>query len=327
MTPQLTDWLRLLKSWSQELCSTIDRIDYLIGNEHLPTKGSYREILLRRLLRRVLPDRYRVSTGFVYRWGQPPSRQIDVLVWDAHNHSALLEEGELVVLTADAVAAMIEVKSLLTPAELRDALDLLNPDWLTYWPHTTATSTSGLKQQVPDVPYRAIFAYNAPQATPDSAALTVFHELASYYAVRFKGDAQLAMTRTGADLNWTNLLDSICIAKGPSIEQVHLMIDCIDGSTYTTPGYISRVDQDLSVGRFCMHIMASLAGWEAGEAARITLRSSSAVGMPGVCCFARPPKEVKRVRAWGTDVAPEGLRIADPPLWELPLSTKESAPS
>ena len=314
-------------SWSQELNSTIDRIDYLIGNEHLPTKGSYREILLRRLLRRVLPGRYRVSTGFVYRWGEPPSRQIDILVWDAHNHSALLEEGELVVLTADAVAAMIEVKSVLSPAELRDALGLLNPDWLTYWRHTAATSTSGLSQQVPDVPYRGIFAFAAPQVTSNSAAVTVFHELASHYAGRFKGDAERAMSHTGRNLNWTNLLDSICIAKGPSIEQARLMIDCADHNSYATPGFIARVDEDLAVGRFCMHLLANLAGWEAGEAARITLRSSSAIAMPGVCCFGRLPSEAKRVRVWSTDVAPENLWIADPPLWDIAISQEKAGPS
>src|SRR5713101_3761761 len=70
------NWFRLLASWSKELLSATDRIHYLIGNRHQPTKGSYREALLRRLLRRVLPDRFRVSTGFIYRWNKPPSRQI-----------------------------------------------------------------------------------------------------------------------------------------------------------------------------------------------------------------------------------------------------------
>jgi len=118
------NWFRLLASWSKELLSATDRIHYLIGNRHQPTKGSYREALLRRLLRRVLPDRFRVSTGFIYRWNKPPSRQIDVLIWDAQQHSALLEEGELAILTDDAVAAIIEVKSTLDADELRDALDL-----------------------------------------------------------------------------------------------------------------------------------------------------------------------------------------------------------
>src|SRR5713101_7162440 len=121
------NWFRLLASWSKELLSATDRIHYLIGNRHQPAKGSYREALLRRLLRRVLPDRFRVSTGFIYRWADDPSRQLDVLVWDAQRYSALLEEGELAILTPESVAAIIEVKSVFSTSELRDGFELLSP--------------------------------------------------------------------------------------------------------------------------------------------------------------------------------------------------------
>jgi hypothetical protein len=84
-------------SWSRELLSATDRIHYLITERHQPTQGGYREALLRRLLRRVLPDRFRVSTGFIYRWDEQPSRQLDIVIWDAQNHSALLEEGEFII--------------------------------------------------------------------------------------------------------------------------------------------------------------------------------------------------------------------------------------
>jgi hypothetical protein len=71
-----------------------------------------------------------VSTGFVYRWGDEPSRQLDILIWEPQRHTALLEEGEFVILTPDTVSAIIEVKSSLTAFDFRKALCVLNPVWL-----------------------------------------------------------------------------------------------------------------------------------------------------------------------------------------------------
>jgi hypothetical protein len=310
-------WNRLLRSWSEELLSAIDRVDYLIGNKHQPTKGSYRETLLRRLISRVLPKRFRVSTGFVYRWYDDPSRQIDILIWDAQSHSALLEEGELVILTADAVAAMIEVKSILDPEELRKSLELLNPKWLTYWRHTTASSTHGLTQQVPNVPYRAVFAYDASQSTADGVAVAVFKELSDFYRARFGNDAERAMSQTGwRFLNWTNLVDSICVARGPLFEQVRAFVSAA-GSESQQPAYVSLATGELSVGRFCMHLLAHLTEFEAGEAARVTLRSPTTTTTPGLCCFGHPPQNATGVRAWSDNVPLDSLWIADPPLWEI----------
>jgi len=88
------------------------------------------------------------------------TRQLDVLIWDAQKYSALLEEGELAILSADSVAAIIEVKSTLNGTELRDALALLSPRWWINWRHTSESSRTGLIQQVPDVPFRAVFAFS-----------------------------------------------------------------------------------------------------------------------------------------------------------------------
>lgn len=325
MTAIPTDeWFRLLASWSKELLSATDRIHYLIGNRHQPTKGSYREALLRRLLRRVLPDRFRVSTGFIYRWNEQPSRQIDVLIWDAQQHSALLEEGELAVLTADAVAAIIEVKSTLTVADLRDALDLLHPGSWVNWRHTSQISLSGLPQQVPDVPFRAVFAYNDQHTNVDATVSFVFSVLAAFYQQRFGDDAKRALEHSGHNLQWINMVDVICIADGPQIEQTHVTVDCDDGGSYNAPGFAGYTGHptgenksNISVGRFCMYLLWSLAGWTGGEAARKTLRSPAPTATPGVCCFGQFPGTPKRLRLWGTDVPLDKLWCPVPPLWSV----------
>jgi hypothetical protein len=315
------EWFRLLASWSKELLSATDRIHYLIGNRHQPTKGSYREALLRRLLRRVLPDRFRVSTGFIYRWNEPPTRQIDVLIWDAQQHSALLEEGDLAILTADAVAAIIEVKSTLTTSDLRDALDLLHPVCWVNWRYTSETSLTGLSQQVPDVPFRAVFAYNYQHTDVSATVAFVFSELASFYRQRFGDDAKRALTHSGNNLKWINMLDSICIADGPQIEQTHVTIDCDDGGSYDAPGFVAYAGhptgESIAVGRFCMYLLWSLTGWAGGEAARVTLRAPAPTTLPGICCFGQFPGTPQRLRLWGADVPPETLWCPEPPLWSL----------
>lgn len=319
--PPNDEWFRLLASWSKELLSATDRIHYLIGNRHQPTKGSYREALLRRLLRRILPSRFRVSTGFIYRWNEPPTRQIDVLIWDAQDHSALLEEGELAILSAEAVCAIIEVKSILNPSELRDALDLLSPSWLIKWRYTSESSQTGIRQQVPDVPFRAVFAYSHQNADIGEQALSVFTELATFYRERYGDDAQRAIEHTGGHLEWSNLIDVICIADGPQIEQTCVTIDCSDGCSYRTPGFAAYVDpaagESLAVGRFCMCLLSRLVNWQAAEAARKTLCSPAIVTTPGVCCFGQLPGQPERVRFPGSDGSPQSLWCPNPALWHI----------
>lgn len=312
------EWFQLLASWSKELLSTIDRIHYLIGNRHQPTKGGYREALLRKFLRRLLPERFRVSTGFIYRWDQNPSRQLDILIWDAQQCSALLEEGELVVLTADSVAAIIEVKSTLNPTELRDALTLLHPEWLISWCHTSESSAKRLRQQVPIVPFRALFAYNDERTKANASVSYIFEELALFYRQQFVEDAERALKHTRSNYSWSNMIDAICIANGPQIEQTRLNIGCPDNS-YQFPGFVAygehHIGENISVGRFCMQLLAQLTEFSENEATRITLRSPTPIMDKGICCFGQVPSNFHSLKLWGTEVNRKDLWCPDPPLW------------
>lgn len=312
-------WLRLLHSWSEELLSATDRIHYLIGNRHQLTKGSYREALLRRLLRRVLPDRFRVSTGFIYRWSEQPTRQLDIVVWDAQRCSALLEEGELAILSVESVAAIIEVKSILNAAELRDALALLSPPWWVNWRYTSQSSRAGLVQQVPDVPFRGVFAFTSDFGSGGTTS-SIFSELTEFYRERFGEDAKNALEHSGEDLRWINMVDAICVADGPSLEQTHVMVECEHGS-YNAPGFAAYGQHPtgarVSIGRFCMYLLRHLTGWFGAEAARKTLDSAAAVEIPGVCSFGRFPARPNRVCLFGSEVPSKSLWYPDPPLWDI----------
>lgn len=102
--------------FAEELTSQSDRIRGLI--EHKPTSGGYREELLREVLRTHLPRRFHVATGFVLR----SPHQIDILIYDQLEFPAVFRQGDVVVVDAQAVRALIEVKTTLTKKFLQGAV-------------------------------------------------------------------------------------------------------------------------------------------------------------------------------------------------------------
>lgn len=107
-------------SFAFELQALSKRIRSLIS--HTGSVGTYREGLLQTLLRKSLPERYHVATGFIHGC----SRQLDVVIYDRIDYAPLFREGDLVVVPPESVRAVIEVKTDLTAANIRDSLSLLD---------------------------------------------------------------------------------------------------------------------------------------------------------------------------------------------------------
>src|SRR6185436_19587694 len=63
-------------TFAQELNALSERIRHIV--HHTGTVGTYREQLLQSLLRKNLPERYHVATGFIH--GCP--RQLDIVIYD-----------------------------------------------------------------------------------------------------------------------------------------------------------------------------------------------------------------------------------------------------
>ena len=115
----MPDFLAYHKSLNTEMTAIKDRVRNLI--HHWPTDGSFKESVLRNVLRRHLPESLFVGTGFVVT-AQKSSKQIDVLVLDK-KCPRLFWDGDLVIVTPDAVRAAIEVKTGLNgPAEIESAI-------------------------------------------------------------------------------------------------------------------------------------------------------------------------------------------------------------
>src|SRR5437016_5226748 len=112
------------KSVADEIDAVRNRIRHLMNEPHWPTDGEMKESLLRHILRRHLPETFRVGRGFVLSQDRC-SKQIDILVYDSSS-PVIFKEGDLVFLSRDTVRAIIEVKSKTTRQTFQLALDNLN---------------------------------------------------------------------------------------------------------------------------------------------------------------------------------------------------------
>lgn len=104
-----TDLKKYWQSITQELDAVKNRVRYLIGDRHWPTEGGYKEVALRNVIRRHLPDNFQVCSGFVVAENNVSS-QIDLLIID-NLAFTLFKEGDLVIVTPSAVSGIVEVKT------------------------------------------------------------------------------------------------------------------------------------------------------------------------------------------------------------------------
>jgi hypothetical protein len=101
------------KTTTRELKAIQDRIRNLVPN--WLEDGMYKEAVLRGLIKNFLPKNFEVASGYVARQTgnrgtHQVSQQIDIIIYD-NNYPVLFKKEELVVVTADSVRGIIEVKS------------------------------------------------------------------------------------------------------------------------------------------------------------------------------------------------------------------------
>lgn len=120
------DMIRYHKSIVDEMNAIKQRIRQLMNEPHWLTDGEWKESILRHILRRHLPERFRVGRGYVITQDRC-STQIDILIYDSAS-ALIFKEGDLVFATPDAVHGIMEVKSKTTKHTLSEALDKLIPN-------------------------------------------------------------------------------------------------------------------------------------------------------------------------------------------------------
>lgn len=113
------------RTTTQELLALKDKVRNL--TKHWAEEGRYKEAVLKNIIRRFLPSKYLIGTGFVVKndlgYGQnhETSKQIDLLVYD-NESPVLFQEGDFVILTPDSVKAIIEVKANLQNQQWRNVI-------------------------------------------------------------------------------------------------------------------------------------------------------------------------------------------------------------
>lgn len=115
------------KSITQEIISTSNRVRNLVT--HWGEEGRYKEEAFKSVLRKYMPGNYNVGTGFVLnansRESHENSKQIDVIVYD-NSFPVLFQQGDFVIIAADGVRAIIEVKANLLNQDLKTIVDTCN---------------------------------------------------------------------------------------------------------------------------------------------------------------------------------------------------------
>jgi len=87
---------------------------------HAPTLGAYRENVLKKYLRKFIPGELNVSSGFVIdsaskvNQNNISSKQIDVLIYNSHKSTPILETDGFSIISKESLLGCIEVKSSLT---------------------------------------------------------------------------------------------------------------------------------------------------------------------------------------------------------------------
>jgi hypothetical protein len=90
-------------------------------NPHAGERGGEIEAKVREFLNQHMPQRFRATAGIVIDIDSQTSNHEDVIVYDALSAPLYRYQEKNQIVAADAVAAIIEVKSLLNKKELENA--------------------------------------------------------------------------------------------------------------------------------------------------------------------------------------------------------------
>lgn len=197
-------------SFAHELVTQSERIGQLV--DHGPTKGSYREDLLRELLQRHIPQRFHAATGFISGFDE----QLDIIIYDQIEYAPIFRVGNLVVVPPEAVRAVIEVKSSLTPTTLLDALEHL--EGFRYAP--------GFR--MPPA-FMGVFAFKRNGTSNALAA-----KIADYY----RDDLDKDLGVTGLLVNAYDPIDAVCVLQKDFLAVEYAQIIASNGNKILSPAVV-----------------------------------------------------------------------------------------
>ncbi|MFC5702349.1 DUF6602 domain-containing protein [Cohnella faecalis] len=170
------------QSFSKELEVTKDRVRNIIGKAHWISDGTHKEAILQEVLRRFIPQKYVVSSGFILsNDGETCSKQLDIIIYDQAS-PLVFNSSNFVIIPSQYVRAVIEVKtSLSVGAKLTDALENLS-------------TVQKIMDQTSDYVYFGIFSFgyqNFRSIGPVTVAQRLFTRISEFYRNKRLQDTHL----------------------------------------------------------------------------------------------------------------------------------------
>jgi hypothetical protein len=117
------------KTTAKEFRSIKDRVRLLV--DHWGEDGKYKEKIFLNVLSKHLPDKYKVGSGFVVKRKPKTSdehissAQIDVIIYNSDT-PVLFRESDFVIVTPEAVEAIIEIKTNLQNAKAVEVIEKMH---------------------------------------------------------------------------------------------------------------------------------------------------------------------------------------------------------
>lgn len=198
---------------TRELREMARTLSFWLDGVHYPSEGQYLEYAVRSYLRRRIPRRFEISTGFISTLevnkqavGEPRttrkvSRQFDILIWDADTYPPLFRADDFVIVIPESVRAVIEITKCLDAAKMREDLEKFDDLYELY-------SWERLRFR----PYTAMLAFSSKRKMKDLLQiLERFYLFNSTIPIPFRYHAARAAMPDYRPFALPSFIDSICI--------------------------------------------------------------------------------------------------------------------
>lgn len=113
------NYLEALRKVSKKLDAEFSMSELI---EHRPSKGTFREYIIKKCIRPFLPNAYGISNGECFDQMGAVSKQLDAVVYDKLYSYVIPYGEEFIQFPFESVYGNIEIKSMLNIDELRGAL-------------------------------------------------------------------------------------------------------------------------------------------------------------------------------------------------------------
>jgi hypothetical protein len=200
---------------TRELREMARTLSFWLDGVHYPSEGQYLEYAVRSYLRRRIPRRFEISTGFISALeantqtvGEPQatrkvSRQFDILIWDADTYPPLFRADDFVIVMPESVRAVIEITKCLDAAKMREDLEKFDDLYELYsWERRRFR------------PYTAMLAFSSKRKMKDLLQiLERFYLFNSIIPVPFRYSALRGNSPDTRTLPLPSFIDSICVLE------------------------------------------------------------------------------------------------------------------